>query len=68
MIFLLIRLAIFLFIVFAIYQLLQYGLGIASTHRNCLRCEGMGYWEGLRGREKCKDCEGSGRTPKQLKR
>ena len=28
------------FIVFAIYQLIQYGLGIASTHRDCLRCEG----------------------------
>lgn len=26
----------------------------------CSRCEGKGYWQGVRGREKCDWCKGSG--------
>ncbi len=27
----------------------------------CLKCGGLGYWEGVRNKEKCNDCNGTGK-------
>ncbi len=67
MIFLLIRLAVFFFLIYGVYHVVQFGVQAYLKYNACPRCDGHGYWEGLRGREKCEACKGSGKMPKQLK-
>jgi len=31
-----------------------------KPHNACPKCDGEGHWEGLRGRERCDRCKGSG--------
>ena len=35
-----------------------------SNTRMCPNCDGKGHWYGLRHREECKVCKGTGRIPK----
>jgi len=35
-----------------------------SDTRPCPNCDGKGHWYGVRHREDCKACQGSGRLPK----
>jgi len=37
---------------------------IFSDTRPCSNCDGKGHWYGVRHREECKVCQGSGRLPK----
>ncbi len=39
------------------------GLG---KYKACPRCQGLGYWEGTRSREKCEWCKGSGKLPRDF--
>ncbi|MEL6624023.1 MAG: hypothetical protein AAFQ83_01425 [Bacteroidota bacterium] len=67
MIFLIIRLAIIGFIGYLIFRGIMYVLTeVFSDTRRCTRCEGKGWWQGNRVREKCEWCEGSGRVSKDF--
>ncbi|RMG23552.1 MAG: hypothetical protein D6730_14310 [Bacteroidetes bacterium] len=35
-----------------------------SDTKRCPRCEGKGWWQNTRNRDKCEWCQGSGRIPK----
>ncbi|MEM7372208.1 MAG: hypothetical protein AAF587_26555 [Bacteroidota bacterium] len=37
-----------------------------SDTKDCPRCDGRGYWQNTRNRERCEWCNGSGRLPKNL--
>lgn len=37
-----------------------------SSTRTCSRCEGKGWWQNTRNRERCEWCQGSGRVPKDF--
>ena len=36
----------------------------ASPYLKCGKCDGLGYWEGVRMRERCDACGGSGKIRK----
>ena len=40
------------------YKFVTYNL--AKPKNACPRCDGKGYWEGVRNKEKCKQCNGTG--------
>jgi len=52
-------------IVGIIYGLLQFlkitGVNTSISEKKCQKCKGLGYWEGLRSRERCDACKGTGR-------
>lgn len=60
----LIRLLILIGVVFFIYKMFTWLPQALSRTIACPRCEGKGHWYGVRHREECKVCEGSGRLPK----
>ncbi|MEL6653857.1 MAG: hypothetical protein AAFQ87_23935 [Bacteroidota bacterium] len=65
MIALIFRLAIFGLILYGVYRAVQWLLGEAfSDTKRCPRCEGKGWWQNTRSRDKCEWCKGSGRLPK----
>ncbi len=37
-----------------------------SDYKECPRCEGKGWWQNTRNREKCEWCGGNGRVPKDF--
>ncbi len=39
---------------------------VFSDTRQCSRCEGNGWWQNTRSRERCEWCGGSGRVPKDF--
>ena len=39
---------------------------IFSDTKSCPRCDGKGYWQNTRNRERCEWCNGSGRLPKEF--
>ena len=53
-------LVVLLVIVLAIVLFVKH----ASPYRRCGKCNGLGYWEGVRMRERCDQCGGSGRIRK----
>lgn len=52
---------------FAIWKIWQGGgFSFKRKPKNaCPKCDGLGYWEGLRQREKCDLCNGTGILPKK---
>jgi len=61
-----IRLVYFLVIIFLGYFLIAKLPKMLSSTMTCPRCEGKGHWYGIRHREECKDCGGTGKIPKKL--
>ena len=48
-------------VLYGIYMIIKF-LGLFTKDRNaCPECEGKGYWYGLRERELCKRCNGTGK-------
>lgn len=68
MIFLILRIAIFLVLIFSIYQLFAYFLRAESNELRCPRCLGKGSWKGVREQEKCDRCNGTGKLLKENNR
>ena len=63
MIFIIIRIAVFALLGFALYQLFAYFLR-SNKELSCPRCLGKGYWDGVRSKEKCNRCNGTGKLLK----
>lgn len=63
MIFFVLRAAVVLAIIFAIYFVINRIIGSSDSVR-CDRCEGKGFWYDARGKEKCDWCKGEGRLPR----
>ncbi len=63
MVFIIIRLIIFALIGFALYQFFAYFLR-SDKELNCPRCLGKGSWDGVRSKEKCNRCNGTGKLLK----
>lgn len=61
MIFLLLRIVIFIILIAAIYQVFSYFLQPKEKALRCPRCLGKGGWKGVRERETCNRCKGTGK-------
>ena len=59
-----IRLLYVLAIIFLGYFLVTKLPKMLSSTMACPRCDGKGHWYGVRHREECKDCNGTGQIPK----
>lgn len=59
-----IRLLYVLAIIFLGYFLIARLPKLLSSNMDCPRCQGKGHWYGVRHREECKDCNGTGQVPK----
>ncbi len=66
MIFLLIRLLVVCAIFYGVYHVVQFGVKTIAQKNACPRCDGYGYWDGVRGKEKCDACGGSGKKKNLL--
>ncbi|MEL7529952.1 MAG: hypothetical protein AAFN10_01515 [Bacteroidota bacterium] len=65
MIALIFRIAFFALIGYGIYRIINWlGQEVFSDSKRCPRCEGKGWWQNTRSRDKCEWCKGSGRIPK----
>jgi len=64
MVFLIIRLAAIGLVMWAAFQFINYFLESSRKTKVCLKCDGKGYWYGVRERNDCKDCNGTGRLNK----
>lgn len=67
----LIRLLIILAIAFFVLRYLSQLAGgpvfdLFSSTKRCSRCDGKGWWQNTRNRDKCEWCQGSGRLPKKF--
>ena len=36
---------------------------LINAKNACPKCGGLGYWEGVRNKERCNECSGTGRLP-----
>ncbi|MEO0899340.1 MAG: hypothetical protein AAFY71_23210 [Bacteroidota bacterium] len=75
---LILRILFFVLIFMLIYRFLSRGMstggggrrldlsGVFSSTKRCPRCDGKGWWQNTRNREKCEWCEGTGRLPKDF--
>jgi len=67
MIFLLVRLAIIVGFGYLVFKGILYLFSeVFSDTKRCPRCEGKGWWQNTRNREKCEWCQGSGRLAKDF--
>lgn len=62
--FVVLRLVILIGLIYLGYRLFFWLPEALSNTKACLNCDGKGYWYGLRHREECKQCNGTGRIPK----
>ena len=60
----LIRLAVIALLLWGAWKLTLYILSATSKTEPCPRCDGMGYWEGVREKVTCKECNGTGQILK----
>ncbi|MEO1051615.1 MAG: hypothetical protein AAFX87_13380 [Bacteroidota bacterium] len=60
-----IRIVFVLILVAGVFYLFAKIFG-SSKEKICSRCDGKGYWEGTRSREKCEWCGGTGYIPKDF--
>ncbi len=58
------RLLIVVAIVYFFYKMVTWLPQAMSNTILCPNCDGKGHWYGVRHREECKTCQGSGRLPK----
>ncbi|MCI4670843.1 MAG: hypothetical protein MRZ79_22095 [Bacteroidia bacterium] len=74
--FIIFRILVFVLIFYVIYRFLAGSMGggspqfslldMFSSTKRCSRCDGKGWWQNTRNREKCEWCKGSGRLPKDF--
>ena len=60
MLFSLIRLAVLIGGIYLIYRLVNYYLNRPDPNA-CKKCQGRGAWDGVRGKEPCNECRGTGK-------
>lgn len=63
MIALLVRLALLGATFYGIYKVVEY---LLSDTKKCQRCDGKGWWQNTRNRDRCEWCNGSGKVPKNF--
>ena len=67
MIFILARIIFVVLVGFILYRVFMPMIENAfSDTKECPRCEGKGWWQNTRNRDKCEWCKGSGRIPKDM--
>jgi hypothetical protein len=65
--FLIIRLAVIGLLLFLLFKGILFVIHeLFSDTKRCPRCEGKGWWQNTRNREKCEWCKGEGRIPKDF--
>lgn len=62
--FVVLRLVILIGLIYLGYRFFFWLPEALSSTKACLNCDGKGHWYGLRHREECKQCHGTGRIPK----
>lgn len=58
------RIIIFIAVIYFAYKFAIWLPKALSSSMDCPRCQGKGHWYGVRHREDCKDCNGTGRVMK----
>lgn len=62
--FVVLRILIVIGLIYFVYKMFFWVPQALSSTVPCSNCEGKGHWYGMRHREECKQCNGSGRIAK----
>ncbi len=62
--FVVLRILVVIGLIYFTYKFFLWAPQALSNTKACPNCDGKGHWYGLRHREDCKQCNGTGRIPK----